>query len=97
MSILKGITESSEIITTPETMPEDSAPDVEVLGAAEASPDADSCGGCVLSVDVSGILAAQQEQLAVLRSCNTLLLILALFAVFRLARGLSAKVLKGRE
>lgn len=51
--------------------------------------------------DLSPILAAQQEiiggqgeMLAVLKSCNTLLLSLALFELFRFARGMSRRAFK---
>lgn len=54
-----------------------------------------------VTVDLSPIVAAQQEVidgqgelLAVLKSCNTLLLSLALFELFRFARGMSKRVFK---
>lgn len=43
-------------------------------------------------VDLLPLIVVQEEQLKVLKSCNTLLLSLALFELFRLGRGLSRRV-----
>lgn len=67
-------------------------------GLPDVQPTQETCG-----VDLASLLAAQQraiglqeESLATLRSCNTLLLSLALFELFRSARGMSGRVFRKR-
>lgn len=71
-------------------------------GVAESpEPDGTDQETVIPVVDLSPVLAAQQEtidrqgeMLAVLKSCNTLLLSLALFELFRFARGMSKRVFR---